>query len=80
MIRNRSRCRAGKLMSFSLLAGNTGSSRLIGESWKIELGNHLLNSAESRITQAFVPLISGSPFTNKGVWRGRRGGGRQQLI
>jgi hypothetical protein len=28
----------------------------------------------------FVPLISGSPFTNNSVWRWRRSGKRQQLI
>jgi hypothetical protein len=40
----------------------------------------MLNSANSRVTQAFMSMISGSPFANKRVPRGRRGGGWQQLI
>jgi len=40
----------------------------------------MLNSAESKVTQVFMPMIRGSHFTNKRIPRGRRGGGRQQLI
>jgi hypothetical protein len=73
MIKNRGGCRERELVSFSLLAGNTESSQLIGEDRKKKLGDHLLNSAKSRMTQEFVPMTSRSPFTYKRVRRGRRG-------
>jgi hypothetical protein len=40
----------------------------------------MLNNVESRVTQVFMPMIRKSPFTNKRIPIGRRGGGRQQLI
>jgi hypothetical protein len=67
-------------MSFGSLAGSTGSIRFIWKNWKGKLGDNLLHSTESKVSQTFMPLFSGGPFTNNRVGRGSGGEGGQQLI